>query len=247
MQPVARPASTTAFPADRCARLHRGAGPAAALLLLLAAGGATAPAEARPASGRVVAIGDIHGAGDQLHEILQRAGLIDAERNWTGGTATLVQTGDFTDRGPQVRAVMDLLMRLEDRAGEDGRRGQGAARQSRNDEPDGRRPGRPRRRSSPPSRRTTRSGGAKTPTGSTRPTRPGGGGTGTAPDTRSRCPATRGCVRTRRVSSSTGRRWRPTDATADGCGTSPSPPWSTIRSSCTAASPRGSKPRVSRR
>ena len=120
MRPIARPASTTAFPADRCARLHRGAGPAAALLLLLAAGGATPPAEARPGSGRVVAIGDIHGAGDQLREILQHAGLIDAERNWTGGTATLVQTGDFTDRGPQVRAAMDLLMRLEDGAREHG-------------------------------------------------------------------------------------------------------------------------------
>ena len=120
MQAVAHPASTTAFPADRCARLRRRAGPAAALLLLLAAGGAAAPAEARPGSERVVAIGDVHGAGDQLHEILQRAGLIDGERNWSGGTATLVQTGDFTDRGPQVRAVMDLLMGLEDRAREDG-------------------------------------------------------------------------------------------------------------------------------
>ena len=76
MQPVTRPATTTAFPVDRCARLRRGAGPAAALLLLLAAGGATAPAEARPGSGRVVAIGDIHGAGDQLHELDQTGRFI---------------------------------------------------------------------------------------------------------------------------------------------------------------------------
>ena len=42
--------------------------------------------------------------------------MIDRERRWTGGTATLVQTGDFTDRGAQVREVMDLLMQLEDSA-----------------------------------------------------------------------------------------------------------------------------------
>jgi len=65
---------------------------------------------------RLVAIGDIHGAGDALVSILQAAGLIDGERRWSGGRAQFVQTGDFTDRGPTVRDVMDLLMRLEDEA-----------------------------------------------------------------------------------------------------------------------------------
>ncbi|MGB2718100.1 MAG: metallophosphoesterase [Vicinamibacterales bacterium] len=65
---------------------------------------------------RVVAIGDIHGAEENLVALLQTAGLIDQQRKWTGGRARLVQTGDFTDRGAPVRHVMDLLMRLEDEA-----------------------------------------------------------------------------------------------------------------------------------
>jgi Calcineurin-like phosphoesterase len=64
----------------------------------------------------VVAIGDVHGAFDQFVEILQTAGLVDAKRQWIGGTTVLVQTGDVFDRGPKVREALDLLMRLEDEA-----------------------------------------------------------------------------------------------------------------------------------
>ena len=71
---------------------------------------------------RLVAIGDIHGAGDSLRALLQQAGLLDQQDHWTGGRATLVQTGDYTDRGSDVRAVMDLLMRLEGEADRDGGR-----------------------------------------------------------------------------------------------------------------------------
>ena len=67
-------------------------------------------------SARLVAIGDIHGAADAFARILQKAGLIDASQHWSGGTATLVQTGDYLDRGGGVRQVLDLLMRLEDEA-----------------------------------------------------------------------------------------------------------------------------------
>ena len=41
---------------------------------------------------RIVAIGDIHGALEPFVGILRAAGLIDAQRQWIGGTATLVQT-----------------------------------------------------------------------------------------------------------------------------------------------------------
>lgn len=68
------------------------------------------------ASPRVVAIGDIHGSLDGFVTILERAGLIDASRRWTGGETALVQTGDYMDRGPAVRGVMDLLMTLESEA-----------------------------------------------------------------------------------------------------------------------------------
>jgi hypothetical protein len=76
---------------------------------------APAPAQA-PAGPRIVAVGDIHGAGPGLAQILQAAGLIDARQQWSGGTARLVQTGDILDRGADVRAAFDLLMRLEGEA-----------------------------------------------------------------------------------------------------------------------------------
>jgi hypothetical protein len=65
---------------------------------------------------RVVAIGDIHGAYDNFVQVLQMAGLVNEDAHWIGGTTHLVQTGDFTDRGPDTRDVMDLLMRLEKEA-----------------------------------------------------------------------------------------------------------------------------------
>jgi hypothetical protein len=72
---------------------------------------------------RIVAIADIHGAYAPFVSILTKAGLIDAQQKWTGGRTTLVQTGDYTDRGTGVRQVLDLLMALENNA----RRGGGQA------------------------------------------------------------------------------------------------------------------------
>jgi hypothetical protein len=85
------------------------------VLVLVAVG--TVRVEPQSAPGpRIVVVGDIHGAGTNLAQILQAAGLIDAQRKWTGGTARLVQTGDILDRGPEVREAIDLLMRLEGEA-----------------------------------------------------------------------------------------------------------------------------------
>jgi hypothetical protein len=86
-----------------------------ASFVLLAAFIAFIPLDAAP-SPRIVAVGDVHGADVAFVSILQRAGLIDSQRKWTGGTAVLVQTGDFMDRGTGDRAVMDLLMTLEAQA-----------------------------------------------------------------------------------------------------------------------------------
>jgi hypothetical protein len=71
---------------------------------------------------RVVAIGDIHGATDEFVAIMQAANLMDASRRWSGGAATFIQTGDFTDRGAGVRAVMELMMTLESQADKAGGR-----------------------------------------------------------------------------------------------------------------------------
>jgi hypothetical protein len=76
-------------------------------LLVLTAEGRQNPAP------RIVAIGDIHGDFDAFTGILQKAHLVDPSNRWSGGNATLVQTGDLLDRGPKARAVMDFLMALQ--------------------------------------------------------------------------------------------------------------------------------------
>jgi Calcineurin-like phosphoesterase len=70
----------------------------------------------------LVAIGDVHGDFNDFCAILQRVGLIDEQRHWTGGKATLVQVGDLIDRGPKPREVMDLLISLEEQAADAGGR-----------------------------------------------------------------------------------------------------------------------------
>jgi len=84
-------------------------------LLIVAAFVAFTPLDAAPPL-RIIAVGDVHGADGAFVSILQRTGLIDSERKWIGGTAMLVQTGDFMDRGPGDRVIMDLLMTLEPQA-----------------------------------------------------------------------------------------------------------------------------------
>lgn len=65
---------------------------------------------------RVVAVGDVHGAVERFTEILKAAELVDDRGRWSGGTAHLVQLGDVVDRGPDARAALDLLRRLEGEA-----------------------------------------------------------------------------------------------------------------------------------
>jgi Calcineurin-like phosphoesterase len=71
---------------------------------------------------RLVAIGDVHGDFDDFCLILKRTGLMDDHSHWSGGNATLVQTGDLLDRGPKGREAMDLLMSLEKEATANGGR-----------------------------------------------------------------------------------------------------------------------------
>ena len=94
----------------------------AAVAAALTFGAPPATARPSPASSRVVAIADIHGDLDAFLGILTRVGLIDAERRWTGGDTTLVQTGDYMDRGPQVRPLLDFLMAIESQAAAGGGR-----------------------------------------------------------------------------------------------------------------------------
>ena len=91
---------------------------AAALALAGGFGTLASPATELPpaAAERVVAIGDVHGSADHFVAMLMRAGLINAERKWTGGKTIFVQTGDTTDRGQGVREIFDLLISLEKQA-----------------------------------------------------------------------------------------------------------------------------------
>lgn len=73
-------------------------------------------------TGRLVAIGDVHGDLGALEQALRIAGLIDAQKHWAGGDATLVQTGDILDRGNEERAILALLDRLEREAPAEGGR-----------------------------------------------------------------------------------------------------------------------------
>jgi Calcineurin-like phosphoesterase len=78
---------------------------------------ATTPADSNPS---LVAIGDVHGDLDDFCAILQRVELIDEQRHWTGGKATLVQLGDLIDRGPKPREVLDLMISLDEQAAKAG-------------------------------------------------------------------------------------------------------------------------------
>lgn len=65
---------------------------------------------------RIVAIADLEGDYEKFTDMLRTSELIDAQNNWIGGRAHLVQLGDIPDRGPNTRMVMDLLIRLEPQA-----------------------------------------------------------------------------------------------------------------------------------
>jgi serine/threonine protein phosphatase 1 len=61
---------------------------------------------------RTYAVGDIHGALGKLRRLLSRC-LRDAD----GGPATCVFLGDYIDRGPDSRGVIEYLMELQARLG----------------------------------------------------------------------------------------------------------------------------------
>lgn len=92
------------------------------LCLLGLIGSAPSAASQVDVRSALVAIGDIHGAHDELVGLLRSVGLVDELGNWSGGQSTLVQTGDMLDRGADARRVMDLMIRLQGEAKEAGGR-----------------------------------------------------------------------------------------------------------------------------
>ena len=55
---------------------------------------------------RVYAIGDIHGRADLLEELLERIGR---DRTSHDGQCRIIFLGDYVDRGPSSRQVLDRL------------------------------------------------------------------------------------------------------------------------------------------
>jgi hypothetical protein len=84
-----------------------------AVLMMTLPSAVLAAAQTPPEPDRLIVIGDAHGDFDRYKSILREAGLIDARQNWIGGSTELVQLGDVTDRGPDSRKIIELLMSLE--------------------------------------------------------------------------------------------------------------------------------------
>ncbi|MBS2016270.1 MAG: serine/threonine protein phosphatase [Deltaproteobacteria bacterium] len=60
---------------------------------------------ATPSHGRIIAIGDVHGCADELRALIQQLPL---ERD-----TLVVFLGDYIDRGPDSRGVVDTVLELE--------------------------------------------------------------------------------------------------------------------------------------
>lgn len=75
---------------------------------------------------RVYAVGDIHGAFDQMSDTLEalkvaRRTSADSLRfNWTGQDSVLIFCGDLCDRGTHSKQVYDAVMDLQEKARQDG-------------------------------------------------------------------------------------------------------------------------------
>lgn len=60
----------------------------------------------------LIAIGDLHGDLEQGYAALKLAGLVNTHKRWAG-QATLVQTGDLLDRGPNSIELVQFFERLK--------------------------------------------------------------------------------------------------------------------------------------
>ncbi|KAI8465678.1 MAG: protein ser/thr phosphatase [Monoraphidium minutum] len=76
------------------------------------------------ATGRIVAIGDLHGDMDKAVTSLELARVLaldeDGRPRWVGGDAVVVQLGDVLDRGNTEIGILKLLIELDTQAQKEG-------------------------------------------------------------------------------------------------------------------------------
>ncbi|OII77116.1 serine threonine protein phosphatase [Cryptosporidium andersoni] len=67
-------------------------------------------------SGRVVALGDVHGDFNSVFTILYLSGIIDTNLNWIANNTLLIQMGDVVDRGHHGLRIYKLFYNLSFKA-----------------------------------------------------------------------------------------------------------------------------------
>ncbi|TFK92640.1 Metallo-dependent phosphatase [Polyporus arcularius HHB13444] len=65
---------------------------------------------------KIVAVGDLHGDMPNALEVLQMAGVVDENGDWSGEVDFFVQTGDIIDRGDDTIKLYDWMDKLRDQA-----------------------------------------------------------------------------------------------------------------------------------
>lgn len=73
--------------------------------------------EPRPRfSRKIIAVGDIHGDIGNAERILQMAGVVDENNDWSGKVDVFVQTGDIIDRGDDTIELFNWMEDLREQA-----------------------------------------------------------------------------------------------------------------------------------
>ncbi|KAI0749773.1 Metallo-dependent phosphatase [Daedaleopsis nitida] len=65
---------------------------------------------------KIVAVGDLHGDMPNAKEVLQMAGVVDENGDWSGNVDFFVQTGDIIDRGDDTIKLYMWMDKLRDQA-----------------------------------------------------------------------------------------------------------------------------------
>ncbi|KAI0775197.1 Metallo-dependent phosphatase-like protein [Trametes elegans] len=65
---------------------------------------------------KIVAVGDLHGDLPNAHKVLQMAGVVDDDGNWSGEVDFFVQTGDIIDRGDDTIKLYLWMDKLREQA-----------------------------------------------------------------------------------------------------------------------------------